>query len=150
MRVLDISIIPLDGVSSATDFTTDGTAKWSGANGTDSIPQVACLLKLQTGVRGRANRGRVYLPYVSEGATLSGIMTGSIVSSMQTAWTTFLGGVNTASPVGYELGVASYARAHGGTGAHFTPLTQLTVESFTATQRRRQPGRKVARHRSLP
>jgi hypothetical protein len=55
-------------------------------------------------------------------------------------------GLANATPIGWNLGVASYARAHNGVGAAFHPITTVTVETFTATQRRRQPGRKVSRH----
>jgi hypothetical protein len=66
---------------------------------------------------------------------------------MQAGWTQFVAQLGAVSPIAFQLGVAAYDRAHNGAGAIFTPLSNITVETLTATQRRRQPGRKVARHR---
>lgn len=141
-----VNIIPLDGTSATSTFTTSGGAKWSGAVAGEGTPQVAALIKLGTGLRGRNHRGRVYLPYTAEGANGGGILIAPYQANLQTGWSTFQTNLNALGPVPLELGVASYMRDHGGTGASFQKATAITAELYTATQRRRQPGRKVSRH----
>jgi len=143
-----VSIIKLDGTSSTVTYTTDGTARWQGVQAGDGTPQVCGIVKFATGHRGRQNRGRIYLPYAAEGAMAQGTLSGAGLSAAQTAWEAFIGALPVATPNGFVFGVASYDRAHSGAGAHFTPITTAQVETLTATQRRRQPGRKVTRHRS--
>lgn len=137
------SIIPLDGFSGSTDFAGPTT---TGSSGGDTIPQVSILLKISTGLRGRNNRGRNFLPFVSELEVANGTFASTSLTPCQAAWRTWQTAMNTGTD-SFALGVASYDRAHSGAGAHFTVANPITVESLTATQRRRQPGRKVARHR---
>jgi hypothetical protein len=54
---------------------------------------------------------------------------------MATAWTAFKDQLITDS---YELGVASYDRAHHGAGAAFNGVTTLYVKAAYGSQRRRQ------------
>jgi hypothetical protein len=145
-----VNIIPLDGVSSTTSYSTGGASKWGGTGTGGFAPQVATLVKIQTGLRGRNRRGRVYLPATSDTVNQNGSIASATNTTMQTAWSAFLTSLGTATPYAFELGVASYDRAHGGAGAHFQPAVNCVVEALTASQRRRQPGRKVARHRHAP
>jgi hypothetical protein len=94
------------------------------------IPQVACVVKLTTTERGRSKRGRIFLPWVNEGIADQGTMTASRVTSMQTAWTTFLSDMSTNN---CPVVVASYKLASSAI------VQAATVESLFATQRRRQP-----------
>jgi hypothetical protein len=141
-----VNIIPLDGTSATTPFTTDGTAKWKGQQTGDYIPVSGALVKFTTGLRGRANRGRFYIPVTAEAAVQDGAITSTYLPTAQTGWNSFLANLQAATPNPFELVVASYDREHSGNAAHATPVTAVTVESLTATQRRRQPGRKVSRH----
>ena len=141
-----MSITPLDGTTATQQFPATGT-KWVGSAGSgDFAPQVATLVKLTTGHRGRSNRGRVYLPFTAESVTTGGSITGSGVGFAQTAWTAFINSLASDGTLPSQLVVAAYDRAHAGAAAHTNPVTSVLVETFAATQRRRQPGRKVARH----
>jgi hypothetical protein len=135
-----LSIIALDGTAST--VILPGPSVVGGTAG-DWIPQVSELVSLKTGVRGRANRGRIYLPFVAEGAVGNGVLMPATVAPLNTAWEAFRVAMQTAH---WSLVVASYDRAHSGAGAHENIVTTCLVETQTATQRRRQPGRKVARH----
>jgi hypothetical protein len=110
------------------------------------VPQVAFLIKISTGLRGRNRRGRVYIPLAGENNILSGTLLTSPQTILSNAWDGWRVALAAQSPIAYAVGVASYDRAHGGAGAAFTPATLLACENYTATQRRRQPGRKVSRH----
>src|SRR5262249_41995151 len=121
----------LDGSSATQSFTTGGPAKWKGTEtGEEVIAQMAMLVKIQTALRGRSHRGRIYLPWVSEGSQTAGVIGPTIVAAAQTAWTAFIAAMNTADA---EVGVASYKHAS------WQPCTVAAVESFGGTQRRRQP-----------
>lgn len=103
--------------------------------GTDSdtanTPAVAVLVKKSTGVGGRKNSGRLYLPGVSENEIgPSGVLSSSTMSSIQGQVTDFLS----------ELAIRSIGMTllHSVAGATPTPITQLVVDSIVATQRRRQ------------
>lgn len=134
----DISITPLDGSSATQDFATGGGAQWLGGTTGENIPQVAALIKFTTALRGRNNRGRIFLPAVGEGAQLDGHLTGGIDGTVTTAWTTFLTALTTDPDTPMNLVVASYDRAHNGAGAHATNVLNTLCEYHTATQRRRQ------------
>lgn len=127
--ITEASIIPLDGSSATQDFPWAANAKWTGGMATESVIAPAVLIKHQTGLRGKRNRGRSYLGLVGEGSQATGTITAGIVSSMQTAWDLFLATMITAN---YTPVVASY------TGGVATTITKFSVESALATQRRRQ------------
>lgn len=124
-----LDVIALDGSSGTVRKTTAG-AKWTGAATGEWTPQVATLIKETTGLRGRANRGRLYLPFTAEAQGFAGTVLAATVTSMQTAWTTFLTAMTTATtfPV-----VASYKAP-----AHATIINAYAVEATQGTQRRRQ------------
>jgi hypothetical protein len=138
-----VDILPLDGTSATQTFSGFGP---SGSGSGDYVPQVSVIAKFSTGLRGRANRGRIFLPFVAEQFISNGAITQAEADSMTAAWATFRTNLITAhlDPV-----VAAYDRVHSGAGAHASLITNIVVETFTATQRRRQPGRKVARHRHV-
>jgi hypothetical protein len=124
----EFAITPLDG-SSATEFFTPDPAKWTGQTSGDYAPQVAALVKLRTGLRGRSKRGRVFLPFTAEGAQSNGTLTGSKVTTMQTEWDAFVAQLLSDNN---PLVVASYKLASSAN------VTSEVVESETGTQRRRQ------------
>lgn len=126
-RIDQISVLPLDGVSSSYVATVAAAAGTTGGSGSATpLPAVAGLISLATGFRGPAKRGRIYLPNVAE-AEVSGQVLQD-VAAVQTAWNTFIANLTTdANP----LGVASYVHAA------FDPVLTLRAESIVATQRRR-------------
>jgi hypothetical protein len=135
--ITDVDITPLDGVTATQTFGTGSPSKWSGSAGGDFTPQNAAVIKLATGVRGRANRGRVFLPFTSEAANGNGLLTSTVANAVGAAWVAFVGSLVALSP-SWDLGVASYDRAHAGAGAHFTGVTALECERACGSQRKRQ------------
>lgn len=126
-----VTLTPLDGAGASTEHATSG-AKWAGqaTGGSDVVPQACPLVSLRTGVRGRSYRGRVYLPWPSEGSIASGSLGSSQQTTMQSAWTAFVTAMDATSA---PLVVASYKNASQAL------VTTATVEQLLATQRRRQP-----------
>lgn len=93
----------------------------------------AGLFKKNTGFIGRANRGRIYLPGVSEGnVDPTGRLTDSQWGVMTSSAEDWLGAVQAATDVDDMVVL------HGteGLGAP-SPVTSLTVDRYIATQRRR-------------
>jgi hypothetical protein len=126
-----LAVTPLDGVSPTFLFPTGSAAKWKAATSSgDLIPQVACVVKLQTATRGRSHRGRIFLPFVSEGKVANGTITAASVSTAQAAWSAFLAAMLTAT---CPLTVASYKLASDDN------VTAVLVESQAGTVRKRQP-----------
>jgi hypothetical protein len=125
--VTSLVVTPLDGSSATYTLTTTG-AKWQGPNvGTEYVPAAANIIKLQTNLRGRTFRGRLFLPFQSESGMTNGINGNTALS--QTAWNNFLTAMNAASQF---LVIASYKL-----GSQIS-VTAITVESALGTQRRRQ------------
>lgn len=122
-----VDIIKLDGSSGSHTHTTGSPAKWNGGGTGEIIPQVAGIIKLQTGLRGPSKRGRIFLPWVGEGEQSNGQLLD--VSTVIGAWTTF---ANDCATAGAALGVASYKNAD------WNQAINLVGETTTATQRRRQ------------
>lgn len=136
--VTEVDITPLDGVSATASFNTASPSKWSGGTDTDFTPAAAALIKLQTGLRGRDNRGRIYLPWLSEAQVTKGVLNGTTASDRTANWTTFASAIAADGTTPCHLAVASYDRAHAGAGAHITSIVTLAMEGAIATQRRRQ------------
>jgi hypothetical protein len=131
-------ITPLDGHSATQTFGTGGGAPFKGGSAVDFAPAVSALIRIQTGLRGRENRGRVYLPFVSESQMTNGSLISADPPLVTTAWNSFVTALGASSPVAFTFGVAAYDRAGGGAGAHFTVTTGVFCETVLATQRRRQ------------
>src|SRR4029077_1717114 len=127
--VESVSITPLDGISGTQEFSTGATAKWPGSTAGDIVPQVAALVKIGTGLRGRDNRGRVYLPFQAETSISNGSLTGGNPASMTAAWLDFLADVAADATTPMLWGVAAYDRKHAGAAAHFTAASSASVES---------------------
>lgn len=138
--VTQVDITPLDGSSATQSFLTGATAQWTGETGGDFVPAVASVIKFQTLLRGRANRGRVFLPFISESAISDGMFTAGAQLVVQNAWTACQTALEADTGPGgpWALLVASYDRKHGGAGAHATTIATFTAEVACATQRRRQ------------
>lgn len=126
-EVLTVDITPLDGVSAATSWPL---TNWQGNGGsTDRLPGVNALVLGQTGLRGSANRGRLFIPSIRENCVEAGLLNAGIAASMQTAWNTFREGMSTA---GKSYGVASYVTPD------FTPYVSMTVPRNLGFIRRRR------------
>jgi hypothetical protein len=141
MIVGHVDIIPLDGITPTQTFATGGGTKWQGATTGSGVPQTAALVKLTTAARGRKHRGRIYLPWAGENAITAGTVDSTTLGPWQAAWSAFLAALPSSGSHSPQLVVASYDRAHGGAGSGIAPVTSVTCETLTATQRRRQPGR---------
>lgn len=127
-HVAEISSQKLDGLTAPTPRSPTSPALWLGDATGDFIPQGCTLLKLTTGLIGRENRGRIYLPFIGEAVNDSGVVDASNQALCQTAWDNFRLAMEVAT---CELGVASYKNAA------WHALTGLVVEGSIATQRRR-------------
>lgn len=123
-----LDITPLNGTGATQQFA-ETNARWSGGSTDAIIPAAAQVISLRTGLRGRSNRGRIYLPFMVESNFSAGSVSGASNATIQTAWNTFVTGMNTG---GAPLVVASYLNAN----AH--DVTQVIVEFIVGTQRRRQ------------
>lgn len=122
-----VVITPLDGTSATVTFNTSGGAKWTGGSGAATgVPQASGIIKLQTGIRGRSNRGRLFLPWVAENEQSNGIL--QDVTAVNTAWGNFANGLVTD---GFALGVASYLHSN------WHQATNVSAENHLGTQRRR-------------
>jgi hypothetical protein len=127
----EVDITPLDGTGLTLFQQTGLPAKWKGGvTGGDIIPAMSVILKLTTAFRGRANRGRLFLPWVVEGQQTAGVIDATEVTNQTTAWNTFMAAMASS---GHHLCVASYKYALS------NDVANLSIESYAGTQRRRQP-----------
>lgn len=134
-HVASLDIIPLDGTGATVNFPVTG-AKWAGSVSTqDFNPAISVIVKHVTGLRGRDNRGRTYLPFCGDAAVDYGSLNGTNPATTSTAWNAFLNAMITATcfPV-----VAAYDRRHNGAAAHVSHIVSYTCETVVGTQRRRQ------------
>jgi hypothetical protein len=120
------SIQKLDGTSAARVY--DAPLWGSGGGAGDAIPQAAAIVKETTALRGPSHRGRLYLPFVSEGSQNGGFINTGITATMQTAWEAFRDNMATASK---PMVVASYVHSTA------QDLTGVRVEGIIGTQKRR-------------
>lgn len=129
--ITQVDILPLDGVSGTTSFATGGPAKWSGNSAGDSIPAVAVLVKFGTGLRGPKHRGRIYLPFTSEGTVAGGNITTGQAAALGAQWQELQDDLNANTPP-FSIVIASYKHAD------FAKVTSFVGELECGTQRRRQ------------
>jgi hypothetical protein len=123
----DVTYTPLDGTSPSTVVTV----ALAGASAAVSCPsEVAFVLTLRTGYRGRANRGRVYLPapittaIVAPGVLLATSVTSTVAQAV--------GMQALLVAAGYEHVVASYKYAN----QHF--ITGYSMDNKADVQRGRK------------
>lgn len=125
-HISEIEIIKLDGTSGTRSFPI--VSGIPGGGSADFAPQVCTLVHLGTGLRGPARRGRLYLPFTSEGSQTAGLIDASVLSAMQTAWSDFLDNMATD---GYSWAVLSESQSDAAL------VTDVVVKQRVATQRRR-------------
>jgi hypothetical protein len=83
-----ISVLKLDGTSPVWVHAVT-SAHATGGRGGDYVPGYSAVLSLHTALRGRRNRGRVFLPYLPEGSMVDGRITDTNRPACATAWATF-------------------------------------------------------------
>jgi hypothetical protein len=126
-----IDVTPLDGTSTTVRTPTGSAGEFVGEQTGDWSPQVASVVKLQTGLRGRSFRGRVFRPFTAEETASDGFLDNANVLLLQTAWENFIASL-AADAFSDTLVVASYKLAEK------TPVVAVSAERALATQRRRQ------------
>ncbi len=100
------------------------------------VQNTAVLLKKNTGLGGRRNRGRMYVPGIPEGKVFGN---GQIVGADHATWNTAAGNLRA------ELAALSFVTecvifhttADGVPGIAPTPIVSMTADTQVATQRRR-------------
>lgn len=127
-RLLGFEITKLDGVSAT---TLNAVADTGGEQSGDIVPASAAVISIKTGLKGPAHRGRVYLGPLAEGVISNGELNSTSINDLLVAWNAFFASLVAGSP-SLIPGVASYKHAT------FTGAANLSVSSFTGTQRRRQ------------
>ena len=122
-----LSITPLDGVRSA---SAHSFAQGAGTQAGQVIPEAACCIGIQTGVRGPQARGRIYLGPLTETSADGNNVASGTLTGLVTAMDDMIDALAAASPA-ILLGVASYKHAV------WRQLTSFRVDSFMCTQVRR-------------
>lgn len=102
-------------------------------------PGVALVVTLQTPLRGRSFRGRLFqIGAAEENVDQSGAVAATPLAAYQTAFDTWLTALADAASIPAELGVNSYFTSNAPRAISvFTPVTSLVVRPFVHSQRRR-------------
>jgi hypothetical protein len=124
-----LSITPLDGTSPTHEHDL---SPGIGGDGTSSpVPATCQVIKFTTALRGRRNRGRVYLGPCGEGSQTNGKLVGAILTDVIPAWEAFQTALQAlGTPINHVVASYKSATAHVVTGYH--------SDFFVHTQRRRQ------------
>lgn len=139
-KLIDASYYPLSVTGSA-QVIAHSQIGTGGAN-SNQPAEVAHVLTLRTGTRGRRYRGRIYLPAVTvlNMAGASGTMTSTSMANFLTQARGLLADL---ASIQWAWGVASYG--HGTVGGQpstwtpfFTALTDVTMDAVPDVQRRRK------------
>lgn len=109
------------------------TAAVPGVGTNTAPPQIAVCATLLTGLAGRTQRGRSYVPY-SEGTDANGLISSATCQALALATATFLGTFQTISFAGQALYPGLYSARRPGA----TPITAVRVDNVLDTQRRRR------------
>lgn len=116
----------------------------TGTGGASIVPvNCAVLIRKRTGFAGRRNRGRMYVPGISEvDVNGPGVIGSTAVAGWQTAVNSFYSDISAYGPVIVHSVICEQGE-QGHTGAHSpvpgppTPILSLEVDDRIATQRRR-------------
>lgn len=126
-EVTTVDITALDGVSGAQSFPL---TTWSGETGSgDTLPGFNILVLGSTGLRGPANRGRIFLPSPIEAVITDGLLDAANAVEINDAWTDFVAAMAADAA---NWGVASYVNAT------FNAYTTVTVPRMLGVIRRRR------------
>lgn len=125
-NIFSYEIIPLDG-STPTGEYNFSTARGGSGTG-EGIAQAAVMVKLQTEQRGPKGRGRIFLPFLEEGAQVDGALDPTKRSTAITNWIAFRTAMTTD---GWQMVVASYAHQAA------YEVTGISVRTVSGTIRRR-------------
>lgn len=107
----------------------DTTVQGGGILTAQSAPQVAFLIRKVTGLGGRRNRGRMYLPAVAEAdVTQAGLISSGVVTALNADFAAYW----TAADVGDLTPAILHSNAQVP-----TPITAFVCDATAATQRRR-------------
>lgn len=101
--------------------------------------QLSPIVTWLTGLIGRANRGRTYMPPISEGYQNSGILAAgyiTAVTAFANAMITDMAEVDVAS-ASWEMGI--WGKGSGSVFS-FKPVTNFIARDIMGVQRRRRPG----------
>lgn len=126
----------LDGQAASVQYTVNV----GGQGTTDPLPaEVAFVLSLRTALRGRRNRGRLYVPQQAEETNDSaGRPNATITAEYPSAANAFRSSL---TPLNWEWVVASYGKYDGPVekrwNAYATPITNISADGYWDTQRRR-------------
>lgn len=139
-QLVDFTYYPLDGTSSPT--VTPHAALGAAASTTNQPSEVAHVLTLRTGIRGRRYRGRIYLPAAGTGA-MSGTTGQMITANVNNFLTQARGLLADLQTIQWYWSVVSYGHGtlHGvpQTWTPFsTPLTDVNMDGVADVQRRRK------------
>lgn len=116
----------------------EGSQKGQAGNRQTVSPAIALLIEKRTGLGGRRNRGRMYLPWavpenvLSEAGTISSQGMAPLRQSAQAFFENF-----SDTPI-EENGIEHMALLHGAFLGPPTEVTSLSVSPVVSTQRRRQ------------
>lgn len=127
-----------------------GTAAAGISNGSCFPPQVSLAVTLaNSGARGLAAKGRMYLPGVALAIGTDARINGTQVQSLANAFKTFLDSVNAAASIGERVILASQGHKTKGADGKYTPVPGTAVNAVVNTvrvgnvydtQRRRRDG----------
>lgn len=126
--VEQISVLKLDGSSSTIDVDVPHPDRWIGGSSGEWSPNTAGVIKLQTGLRGREHRGRIFLGPCAENKMVDGKLNPTTVGDMAGDWGTW---TNYIATHGAALGVASYRHAS------WSQATNVVVRARVGSMRRR-------------
>lgn len=138
-KLVQITYTPLDGVSNS--LVIPHAASGASATATNAPNEVAQVLTLRTGTRGRRYRGRIYLPpFSSDNYDGNGQLNSAQAGVIITQYNGMKASLGAAQ---WEVGVASYGHGtdHGVPttwSPFFTPITTVTMDLAADVQRRRK------------
>lgn len=130
-----LDIIRITDLSSASGFVYEWTddLPTPGGNVADAVPNnVSVVVSFKTGNRGRAFRGRCYIPGVFEGAFNSSTLSSAAMTAFEAA---FAASTSIGTVLGADQVVASRSTNPGFT----TVVTSFVVRPYAKTQKRRLP-----------
>jgi len=125
-----------------------GTAIAGAGSSLGQPPQIALVASLEnSGARGLAAKGRMYLPGINHAVGSNGQLTPGQVLPIATALQTLIQSINAAAPSGEKVILASQGRRVKGADGQYTPVpgtavssvvNRVRVGSVYDTQRRRR------------